>query len=116
LTFIPTPAVGKIYRNIVEWDLSTAPEGTRALWTFGEGPDPVERVGPASILSDSVYMVGPIRSNPPVPIAGSISDYYGYYWFGDLPPNIEVIKDMHHDFFLKICDFFEETPSASNPY
>jgi hypothetical protein len=116
LTFIPTPAVGKIYRNIVEWDLSTAPEGTRALWTFGEGPGPVERVGPASTLSNSVYMVGPIRSNPPVPIAGSVSDYYGYYWFGDLPPNIEVIKDMHHVFFLKICDFFEEKPSASNPY
>jgi hypothetical protein len=61
-------------------------------------------------------MVGPIHSNPPAPIPESISDYYGYYWFGELPPNIEVIKDMHHAFFLKIRDFFEETPSASNPY
>jgi hypothetical protein len=116
LAFLPTPLTGMMYRNIVEWDLSNAPAGTRAVSSFGEGPAPVERVGPASTLSDSVYMVGPIHSNPPVPIPGSISDYYGYYWFGDLPPNIEVIKDMHHGFFLKICAFFEETPSASNPY
>lgn len=113
---IPTPPADKIYRNIVEWDLSEAPDGTRAVWTFGEGPAPVERIGTASILSDSVYMAGPIHSNPPTPITGSISDYYGYYWFGNLPPTIEVIKDMHHALFLKICDFFEETPSASNPY
>lgn len=116
LTFIPTPPHRKIYRNIVEWDLSQAPEGTRAVWTFGEGPAAVERIGPASTLSESVYMVGPIHSNPPTPIPGTISDYYGYYCFGNLPPNLEVIKDMHHDFFLKICVFFEETPSASNPY
>lgn len=116
LTFVPTPPAGKTYRNIVEWDLSKAPEGTRAVWTFGEGPAAVERVGPASTLSDSVYMVGPIHSNPPAPIPGSPSDYYGYYWFGSLPPNVEIIKDMHHSFFLKICDFFEETFSASNPY
>lgn len=116
LAIIPTPPVDKIYRNIVEWDLSEAPDGTRAVWTFGEGPAPVERIGTASILSDSVYMAGPVHSNPPTPITGSISDYYGYYWFGNLPPTVEVIKDMHHALFLKICDFFEETPSASNPY
>lgn len=116
LTFIPQPPAGENYHNIVEWDLSESPKGTRAVWTFGEGPDPVERLGPTSTLSDSVYMVGPIHSNPPTPVPGSISDYYGYYWFGDLPPNIEVVKDMHHAFFLKICDFFEEMPSAGNPY
>ncbi|KAN0093957.1 hypothetical protein V8E51_017141 [Hyaloscypha variabilis] len=113
LTLIPIPLTGQLYRNIVEWDLGDAPQGTRAVWTFGEGPAAVERVGPASTLSDSVYMVGPIHSNPPTPVSGSISDYYGFYWFGGLPSNIEVIKDMHHSFFLKICDFFEEMPSAS---
>ncbi|KAE9368515.1 hypothetical protein N431DRAFT_428298 [Stipitochalara longipes BDJ] len=116
LAIIATPPTGKVYHNIVEWDLSETPGGTRAVWTFGEGPAPVEKIGSASTLSDSVYMVGPIHSNPPTPVAESISDYYGFYWFGDLPPNIEVIKDMHHAFFIKICDFFEETPSASKPY
>lgn len=31
LAIIPTPPADKIYRNIVEWDLSEAPDGTRAL-------------------------------------------------------------------------------------
>ena len=116
LSLFPAFQPDQVYRNIVEWDLSEAPEGTRAVWTFGEGPPPVEKVGPASILSDSVYMVGPIHSNRPTPIPGTASDYYGYYWFGNLPPNIEVIKDIHHDFFAKVSPFFQDSPSAYNPY
>ena len=116
LFFVPTPQSAQVYRNLVEWDLSQAPEGTRAVWTFGEGPGPVEKVGPVSILSDSVYMVGPIHSNPPTPIPGTMSDYYGFYWFGDLPQNIAVIKDIHHDFFVKVSNFFQDPPSSSNSY
>jgi hypothetical protein len=98
----------------VEWDLSNAPEGTRAVWTFGEGPEPVVKVGPASILNDSVYMVGKIQSNP-TPLPRSISDH-GYYWFGDLLPNINVIKDIHRQFFLNVSEFFDDPPSESKPY
>ncbi|KAG4442455.1 hypothetical protein IFR05_002057 [Cadophora sp. M221] len=96
------------YQNVVEWDLKQAPKGTRAVWTYGEGPHPVERVGPASILRDSVYMVGRIQSNPPATrtITRAL-DNYGYYWFGSLPPNIEVIKDMHRTFFNNAKNFFE---------
>ena len=116
LFFVPTPQSAQVYRNLVEWDLSQAPEGTRAVWTFGEGPGPVEKVGPVLILSDSVYMVGPIHSNPPTPIPGTMSDYYVFYWFGDLPQNIAVVKDIHHDFFVKVSNFFQDPPSSSNSY
>jgi hypothetical protein len=58
LSFVYIPPGNHIYQNVVGWDLSGSPEGTRAVWTFGEGPDPVGKMGPASILSDSVYMVG----------------------------------------------------------
>jgi hypothetical protein len=61
-------------------------------------------------------MVGQIHSNTPSPILGTTSNYYGYYWFGDLPPNIEVVKDIHHDFFLKVSAFFDDTPLVDNPY
>jgi hypothetical protein len=105
-----------VYRNIVRCDLTEAPEGTRFVWTFGEGPSPTEKVGPASLLSESVFMIGPIHSNPPTPIPGTLSDYYGYYWFGNVPSNIEVIKDIHHDFFVKVSEFFQDPPSATNPY
>ena len=116
LSFIPIPPRDVTYSCTVEWDLSAAPKGTRAVWTFGEGPEPITKTGPSSLLSDSVYMVGPIQSNPPALVPGSISDYYGYYWFGALPPNVEVIRDIHHAFFLKVSSFFGDTPSAINPY
>lgn len=116
LSFLPTPPSNRNYRHIVKWDLSQTPDGTRAVWTFGEGPSSIEKIGPCSTLTESVYMVGPIHSNPPSHIPGTISDYYGYYWFGELPLNIAVIKDIHHDFFLKVSKFFEEPPSADNTY
>ncbi|KAF4626971.1 hypothetical protein G7Y89_g11181 [Cudoniella acicularis] len=117
LSFIPIPPGASRYRNVVEWDLSNAPSGTRAIWTFGEGPDVIERIGPASFLNDSVYMVGPVQSHPTKSTADSISEYYGYYWFGNLPSNIEVIKDMHHAFFLKVAEvFFDDSPSIQNPH
>jgi len=115
-SFIPVPPGDGIFRLVVEWNLTAAPKGTRAVWTFGEGPGPIEKSGPASILSDSVYMVGSINSYPAIPQAETNSAYYGYYWFGDLPPNIEVIKEIHEAFFTKVSAFFNDTPSANNPY
>jgi hypothetical protein len=110
LSFISAPSTRTVYRNIVEWNLSEAPAEIRAVWTFGEGLAPVEKTGPVSILLDSVYMIGRIHSS------SSTVDYYGYYWFGTLPSNIEVIRDEHHAFFMKASEFFEDPPSASNPY
>jgi hypothetical protein len=108
-SFVYIPPGNNIYQNIVGWDLSGSPEGTRAVWTFGEGPDPVGKMGPASILSDSVYMAGQIQSNPP---PGNPSDY-GYYWFGDIPSNV---SDIHHESFRKASEFFDDPLSKLNPY
>lgn len=116
LAFLLAPPGDQIYHNIIEWDLSQTTPGTRAVWTFGEGPNTVSKIGPTSTLIESVYMVGAIHSNPAAIVPGSISDYYGYYWFGDLPPNIAVIRDIHHKFFIKVSEFFDETPSSNNPY
>jgi hypothetical protein len=116
LAFIPFSTTSETCRSIVQWDLSKAPPGTRAVWTFGEGPDPVEIVGHSSILSESVYMVGKIQSNPPEATPWTLPAYYGYYWFGELPPNIKVIRDIHYQFFVKVSDFFKDPPSASKPY
>jgi hypothetical protein len=115
-TFIPIPRNDQVHGNIVKWNLAQAPAGTRAVWTFGEGPNAVEKVGPAAMIADSVYMVGPIQSFPVMPVVGNISDYYGYYWFKTLPSNIEVIQKIHHDFFLKIAGFFDDPPTQENPY
>jgi hypothetical protein len=77
ISLLPALYADTVYQNIAEWDLSQAPEGTRAVWTFGEGPIPVVKVGPASILSESVYMVGQIHSKPPAPVPGAhLTPYY----------------------------------------
>ena len=116
IAFIPFSTNNETCRNVVQWDLSRAPPSTRAVWTYGEGPDPIEIVGHSSILSESVYMVGKIQSNPPAATPWTLPDYYGYYWFGDLPPNIRAIRDIHYEFFVKVSEFFEDPPSATNPY
>jgi hypothetical protein len=115
-SFILIPPGGKFYHITFSWDLSLSLSNTRAIWTYGEGPSHISRIGPASLLTDFVYMVGPTCSNPPILIPGSISDYYGYYWFGTLSDNVELIKDIHHSFFLKASEFFNSTPSKDNPY
>ncbi|KAL2063465.1 hypothetical protein VTL71DRAFT_5270 [Oculimacula yallundae] len=104
---VPILPVGDMFHNIVEWDLYTAPKGIRAVWSYGEGPLPVERVGPASLLWDSIYMVGKIQSNPPAADTAKISGDYGYYWFGHLPQNIEEIKNVHYKCFINAQKIFE---------
>lgn len=112
-TMFPVIALADDYEHIVKWDLRNAPHGTRAIPTYGEGVQALGAAGSATMLQRSVYMVGLIRSDPSVPEAGTMSDWYGFYWFGELPKNISVIRDMHYDFFLRVAEFFGDTPSSS---
>ncbi|CZS95430.1 uncharacterized protein RCO7_05728 [Rhynchosporium graminicola] len=114
---LPILPAGNAYTNTVEWKLTGAPNGTRAVWTYGEGSEPVARVGPVSVLRNSVFMVGQIQSNPRVAVEnstanveegheGSTSDTYGYYWFGLLPPKIEIMKNIHYACFTNAQKMF----------
>ncbi|CZT46902.1 uncharacterized protein RSE6_07410 [Rhynchosporium secalis] len=114
---LPILPAGNAYTNTVEWKLTGAPNGTRAVWTYGEGPEPVARVGPVSVLRNSVFMVGQIQSNPRVAVEsstanveegheGSTSDTYGYYWFGLLPPKIAIMKNIHYACFTNAQKMF----------
>jgi predicted metalloprotease with PDZ domain len=69
----------------------------------------VEHVGPVSHVVDSVYMVGKIKSNPPLETPWILPAHYGYYWFGDLPTNIRAIRDIHYDFYTKVSEFFNDS-------
>jgi hypothetical protein len=116
MSFIPTLSAANLYHIIVEWDLSQVPKGTRAIWTYGEVAGTIDNIDTASLLTDSVYMVGSISSIPPTPISGTASDYYGYYWFGDLPPILAAMKSIHYDFFLKASEWFSFPLSAARPF
>ncbi|CAI7605934.1 unnamed protein product [Penicillium manginii] len=62
--FLPRPAADRVWRHVVEWDLSEAPLDTRAMWSYGEGPGPISRDGYPMTVANSVFMVGPIKSYP----------------------------------------------------
>ncbi|KAF7585813.1 hypothetical protein BBP40_010067, partial [Aspergillus hancockii] len=71
--FLPRPAADSIYRNVVKWDLSQTPEGTRAVWSYGEGPEPVIKEGNPMVVADRAFMVGLINSYPDSAIGGNNS-------------------------------------------
>ncbi|KAH8805223.1 hypothetical protein F5884DRAFT_835593 [Xylogone sp. PMI_703] len=155
ITFIPIPASNcrysengcgatlntikdQEYRIIVQWDLTNSPTGTRAVWTFGEGLS-VVKVGPATLLRDSVYAVGPIRSyqhvssyqqsfclssdfNKEAENCGYAAqkeqseDYFGFYWFGSVPRRISGLVPQTKQMFEKISYMFKDPPTQDNPY
>jgi hypothetical protein len=113
--FLPRPDTDLVYRNIVEWDLSKSPAGTRAVWSLGEGPGAVEREGSNQLLRNSVFMTGPIQSYTEKQSA-SDTDYSAMYWFGKLPPNIDHLKEYNSKLFLNMAAFFNDPASPTNTY
>ncbi|KAL4900740.1 hypothetical protein BDW74DRAFT_182571 [Aspergillus multicolor] len=124
--FLPRPVGDKIYRHVVEWDLSSTPAGTRAVWSFGEGPSPVRKDGKSDVLANSVFMVGPVKSYPNPgaepgrdddasvgPAAGSAdASRANIYWFGSLPGNLSRLNAYSTALFPKLAAFFR-TVNAS---
>ena len=106
--FLPRPAVGREYRNIVGWDLAQAPEGTRAVWSYGEGPGPVIKDGKPDVVSNSFFMVGPVNSYPG---AGGSSGA-NIYWFGELPGNLRRLNQYNLLLFPKLAGFFQREDAS----
>lgn len=104
--FLPQVAQGDFYLHTVEWDLSAAPPGTRAVWTYGEGPYRVEHFGTTETFDRSVFMVGPIQSSPPGPQLRSSPGTCATYWFGSLPPILDRLKGFNTELYLPMANFF----------
>ncbi|KAI2793224.1 hypothetical protein POX_b03276 [Penicillium oxalicum] len=112
--FLPRPTGARLWRHVVEWDLSDAPIGTRALWSFGEGPRPIIRDGDPMTVADSVFMVGPIRSYPdPAPSHQRLSGA-NVNWFGELPSKIACLNEYNISFFLKLAAYFKKKEASYN--
>ncbi|KAL4802538.1 hypothetical protein BDV18DRAFT_154227 [Aspergillus unguis] len=114
--FLPRPADNTTYRNVVEWDLSSAPAGTRAIWSFGEGPDPVSKDGGPDVLANSVFMVGPVRSYPDCgPSPGNDNgdeSRANIYWFGMLPGNLDRLNAYNTALFPRLAAFFKTVDAS----
>ncbi|RDW63330.1 peptidase m61 containing protein [Coleophoma cylindrospora] len=117
-TFLPLPSdrdSTSQYRCTLQWDLSKSPEGTRSVWSFGEGAGPIVRIGSLSVLRDSVIGVGPLKSFVDAR-ADPSGEIFNVYWFGD--PEFDVLqfgKDTKV-LFEKMSKFFGEASSKENSY
>ncbi|KAJ5703989.1 peptidase m61 domain-containing protein [Penicillium malachiteum] len=92
----------------LRWDLSEAPEGTRAIWSFGEGPGPLQKQGSWRTLFESVYMVGPVQSFPEQSAQISQIGKAITYWFGNLPEKMDRVKGYNSKLYPKMAEFFND--------
>lgn len=96
----------------VEWDLANCPEGTRAICSFGEGPEVVEVSGHSETLLDCVFMVGPIKSHSLERSTGEQevggAGLCDTYWFGDLPEKLDAVKDYAPKMFPHVSGHFND--------
>lgn len=123
-TFIPVPPNRDTIFNIhLNWNLSGAPEGTTAAWSFGDGIMS-NKSGTVDVLTKTTYMVGPINkyTSNITPRYGMSKDF-GVYWFGS--PKAFDIQSCARDLeklFGKMALFFEDKDESYriflrfNPY
>ncbi|QRD85752.1 hypothetical protein F9C07_2104638 [Aspergillus flavus] len=85
-----------------------AVERTRAVWSYGEGPGPVAKDGKPDVVSNSIFMVGPVNSYP------GTSDSFGakIYWFGELPENLQRLNQYNFLLFPKLAGFFQREDAS----
>lgn len=117
-TFLPLPAdrdSTSRYRCTLQWDLSKSPEGVRTVWSFGEGMGPIERMGSLSVLRDSIFGVGPLKSFVDSRVDPS-GDIFNVYWFGN--PEFDVMKfgQDTKKLYMRLTKFFGEVDSKQNSY
>ena len=95
------------HENVVEWNVEPdeTPPNTRYVWSYGDGPGPHTRTGPADTLYKTVYMVGPIQSYPDTPDDDQPSTSY---WFGSLYPNLDFMTKYSAKLYPRMAEHFED--------
>lgn len=112
--FIPWFSLGNKFPVTIEWDLSKCSQGTRAVTSFGEGPQRIEFTGTSDSLLDCIFMAGPIKSNTSdsSSSAPQTKGSCGTYWFGELPPNLEAVTPYATNIFPRMAEHFND-PTGS---
>ncbi|KAH6962451.1 hypothetical protein BKA56DRAFT_623001 [Ilyonectria sp. MPI-CAGE-AT-0026] len=104
------PPEDKTYSINLAWDLRQAPNGSRAVWNYGEGPGTVTTIGSTKLVSESHFAVGPsMHSYPP---ATNAAEDFGFYWFEQ--PDFEVLQlaKWTQNVFHYMKRFFHDTEPA----
>ncbi|KAL7917022.1 peptidase M61 domain-containing protein [Trichoderma austrokoningii] len=97
-----------VFANTVSWDLSDCSLGTRAIWSYGEGPAPITKMGPVDTLLNTVYMTGFVQSHPPGPWPGISPGFCGIYWFESIPNKLLQLCNFNEEMYARMAQMFEE--------
>lgn len=107
--FLPRFQADQQFSISVAWDLEACPEATRAVCSFGEGPQPVQAIGDGATLLNCAFAIGPLKSSPDAsPDPNTQEGFGGTYWFGDLPDNLDAVKDYASDIFPSMSAHFQD--------
>lgn len=107
--FLPRFQSDQQFSISVAWDLEACPEATRAVCSFGEGQQPVQAMGDGNTLLNCAFAVGPLKSSPDAsPDSNAQQGFGGTYWFGDLPDNLDAVKDYTSDIFPSMSAHFQD--------
>lgn len=111
-SFLPRPPSSvATYCINVAWNLTAAPEGTSAVWSFGDGIE-AQRIGSIDDFL-SVYAAGPLHSykNTIVHPESGHSSEFGAYWFGETPFNATQLAVDTENLYTNMQQFFEDDES-----
>ncbi len=115
LTFLAVPNGETKFNIRVHWDLGNMPQGSRGVWSFGEGV--ASAVGTAEVLANTYYAAGFLKSFPSDPASN-----YAMYWFGDPPFDPALVSRNIQKFYNFVSGFFHDQDSTyrvfvrKNPY
>jgi predicted metalloprotease with PDZ domain len=103
MSFILRPNTNAVLDTTIEWDLSSAPPGTRAVCSLGEGVRVTAQVKAADI-DECFFAVGPLHSYP----AGETGGPFGTYWLSSPPFDAAALGAKMEALFPKMAGFFTD--------
>ncbi|KAF0315163.1 peptidase m61 domain-containing protein [Colletotrichum asianum] len=98
------------FQIALSWDLSASPSGTRGVWTWGEGPQPVTINGTADDILSMVFAVGPILSSS----SASEDSQFNMYWLEQPPFNVTYLASFIKEFYDYSATFWQD--DGTKPY
>ena len=101
------------FSNILTWDISDSPSGTRTVCTYGEGSGPIIQVGNRHTFLDCVFMLGPVKSYPTTSAPSSCSPCTTYWLAEALPENLARTKDFNAALFPRMVHMFGLDPAET---
>ncbi len=88
----------------------------RPYGTFGAGPVAIEEIDTAEVLSNSIYIARRVQKLSSESQTGSPIDWFGAFWSGEAPANVQIMTTTLHPLFFKMSNHFEDPLSLQNPY